>query len=339
MGLPPKDPDNNNAAMTSVPPAFPMVGIGASAGGLEALEALFKAMPADTGCAFVVVVHLDPTHVSLLPELLQKHTKLFVEQVKDGTPVQPNHIYVIPPNKALTILHGTLHLLDLVQPRGANLPIDSFFRSLAADQQRHAVCIILSGTGTDGTLGLKAIKGEVGMVMVQDPASAKYDGMPRSAMGTGLADYVLPPAEMPAQLIKYTAHATQAKAPRIEVQEGAMPAALQKIFIILRARTEHDFSLYKKNTICRRIERRMSVHQIDDIQDYVRYLQQSEGEANILFKELLIGVTNFFRDPEAFTPSGPRSCRGCSRRNRMTTPSAPGSRAAPAARRPTPCPW
>jgi two-component system, chemotaxis family, CheB/CheR fusion protein len=287
-------------AAPEIEPRFPIVGIGASAGGLEALEAFFKLMPSDAGLAFVLVVHLAPTHISILPELLQKRTKMRVCQIADGMQVERNCVYVIPPNKDLTILHGTLNLMDLSQPRGVNLPIDSFFRSLAQDQERNAVCIILSGTGTDGTLGVKAIKGKTGMVMVQDEESAKYEGMPRSAISTGLVDYVLPPGEMPGQLVKYTRHATRKAAPRIAPIGGPIPQALQKIFVILRARTEHDFSLYKKNTICRRIERRMNVHQIDGISDYVRYLQESDREANILFKELLIGVTNFFRDPEAF---------------------------------------
>lgn len=281
-------------------PGFPIVGIGASAGGLEAMVTFFKAMPVNAGIGFVLVVHLDPTHISLLPELLQKHTKMPVCQIKDGIRVEPDHVYVIPPNKDLTILHGTLYLMHLARPRGANMPIDSFFRSLAQDQERNTVCIILSGTGTDGMLGVKAIKGEVGMVMAQDEESAKYQGMPKSAFATGLVDYVLPPEKMPEQLIKYTQRAFQKVAPRIAPAEQPVPQALQKIFVILRTRTKHDFSLYKKNTICRRLERRMNVHQIDDISDYVRYLQESDREADILFKQLLIGVTNFFRDPEAF---------------------------------------
>ena len=288
------------ATAPDIQPGFPIVGIGASAGGLEALEKFFKVMPPRAGIGFVLVVHLDPTHISILPELLQKHTKMPVHQIQDGMRIERDHVYVIPPNKDLTILHGTLQLMDLTLPRGVNLPIDSFFRSLAQDQERNAGCVILSGTGTDGTLGVKAIKGAVGMVMVQDEESAKYEGMPRSAITTGLVDYVLPPEKMPGQLIKYTKHATQKTTPRIAPAEGPIPQALQKIFVILRARTEHDFSLYKKNTICRRIERRMNVHQIDDISDYVRYMQESDREAGILFKELLIGVTNFFRDPEAF---------------------------------------
>jgi two-component system, chemotaxis family, CheB/CheR fusion protein len=189
-------------------------------------------------------------------------------------------------------------LKELDAPRGRNLPIDSFFRALAKDQGAHEVCIILSGTGTDGTLGLKAIKGEVGMVMVQDEKSAKYEGMPHSAITTGLVDYVLPPEKMPAQLINYTQHAAYHPLDYPETHDT--PNALQKVYMILRSRTDHDFSLYKKNTICRRIERRMNVHQIADITEYVRYLEGSEREVDILFKELLIGVTHFFRDTEAF---------------------------------------
>ena len=280
--------------------AFPVVGIGASAGGLEAFEAFFSEMPPDSGMAFVLVAHLDPTHVSLLPELLQKRTRMTVYQAQDGMKVRPNAVYVIPPNKNLSILHGSLQLMELTQPRGSVLPIDSFLRSLAQDRGRHAICIILSGTGTDGTLGVKAIKGEVGMVMVQDEESAKYDGMPRSAIATGLADYVLPPGKMPEQLMKYAERLDRKDLPAISPADGKTPDALQKVFVVLRSRTGHDFSLYKKNTIRRRIERRMTVHQIENINDYVRYLQGSDREANVLFKELLIGVTNFFRDPEAF---------------------------------------
>ena len=287
-------------AVSVTPNGCPIVGIGASAGGLDAFQTFFKAMPHDSGMAFVLVAHLDPTHVSILPELLQKPTKMAVHQIIDGMEVHPNAVYVIPPNKDLGILNGILQLMNPAQPRGANLPIDSFFRSLAQDQGANAAGIVLSGTGTDGTLGVKAIKGEVGMVMVQDEESAKYDGMPRSAIATGLADYVLPPEKMPEQLTKYMMHASRTQAPRIVPVQGRISNALQKIFVILRSRTNHDFSLYKKNTICRRIERRMNVHQIDDINDYVSYVQESDREAEILFKELLIGVTSFFRDPEAF---------------------------------------
>ena len=288
------------AFSTKRPPGFPIVGIGASAGGLEALEAFFKNMPSDAGIGFVLVVHLDPKHVSILPEILQKHTQMPVRQIKDGMRVEPNHVYVIPPNRDLTILNGSLQLLELTQPRGVNLPIDSFLRSLAQDQGQNAICVILSGTGSDGTMGVKAVKGEMGMVMVQDEGSAKYDGMPRSAIATGLADFVLSPAKMPEQLVQYVTHATQTDVGKIVDEAGPLSNSLQKIFAILRSQTGHDFSLYKKNTICRRIERRMNINQIDDISDYVRYLQKSNHEANILFKELLIGVTSFFRERDAF---------------------------------------
>ena len=250
--------DANQSLTTKHTADFPIVGIGASAGGLEALERFFKAMPVDAGIGFVVVLHLDPTHISVLPELLQKRTKMPVCHIVDGMRVERDHVYVIPPNMDLTMMNGTLQLTEQTLPRGANLPIDTFLRSLALDQRSAAVCIILSGTGTDGTLGLKAVKGEVGMVMVQDEDSAKYEGMPRSAMATGLVDYVLPPDKMPMQLIKYVRHATGHAGPAIGPDAGPIPQALNKIFVILRARTRHDFSLYKKNTICRRIERRMS---------------------------------------------------------------------------------
>ncbi len=223
-----------------------------------------------------------------------------VSAVEDGTRVQPNAVYVIPPNAELSILNGVLQLLEPSQPRGSNLPIDCFFRALAQDQGENAICIILSGTGTDGTLGLKAVKGALGMAMVQRQDTAKYDGMPRSAIATGLVDYELSPRDMPRELIRYARHAIHEAAPGISLASGGAPDSLQKIFIILRDRTGQDFSLYKKNTICRRIERRMSVHQIDSVDEYETYLRESANEADTLVKELLIGVTNFFRDPEAF---------------------------------------
>ena len=280
---------------------FPIVGMGASAGGLEAFESFFKAMPGDSGMAFVLISHLDPTHISILPELIQKKTRMKVHLITDGMQVQPNMIYVIPPNKDMAILNGTLHLMDLPQPRGFNLPIDSFFKSLAQDQGVNAVGIILSGTGSDGTIGIKQIKGELGMVMVQDEDSAKYAGMPRSAVATGLVDYVLPADKMPEALIKYTRHAIVRPQDKITVDEEKFQKVLQKIYILLRTHTNHDFSLYKKNTIIRRVERRMHVHQIDNIQDYLIFLTKSEREIHVLFKDLLIGVTSFFRDPEAFS--------------------------------------
>ncbi len=281
---------------------FPIVGIGASAGGLAAFEAFFAGMPANTdpNMAFVLVQHLAPDHKSILADLVRRYTRMQVFEVVDGMPVQPNCAYIIPPGCDMAFLNGTLQLLEPGFPRGQRLPIDFFFRSLAQDQHERAIGIILSGTGSDGTLGVRAIKGEGGMVMAQNPASTEYDGMPRSAIATGLVDYELPPAEMPAQLIAYAVHAFGRPAEPNAVPAPKTETALKKIFILLRAQTSHDFSQYKPSTIHRRIERRMAVHQISALGDYVRYLQQHPAEVEALFRDLLIGVTNFFRDPEAF---------------------------------------
>jgi two-component system, chemotaxis family, CheB/CheR fusion protein len=300
----PSNPEPAPEAGTNILPGktFPIVGIGASAGGLAAFEAFFSAMPADTdpGMAFVLVQHLAPDHKSILTELIKRYTRMKVYEVEDGMVVEPNSAYIIPPNRDMAFLNGTLQLLEITAPRGQRLPIDFFFRSLAQDQHERAICIVLSGTGTDGTLGVRAIKGEGGMAMVQSPESTEYDGMPRSAIATGLVDYVLPPAQMPAQLLAYAAYAF-GRAPR----PAALPApktegAMKKIFVLVRAHTGHDFSLYKHNTVHRRIERRMAVHQIDRLDGYLRYLQQHPDEVTALFRDLLIGVTSFFRDPEAF---------------------------------------
>ena len=282
--------------------SFPIVGIGASAGGLAAIEAFFAAMPPDSesGMVFVVVQHLDPDHKSMLLDLVKQYTRMRVLRVEDGMEVQPNCVYIIPPNRDMAFLHGKLHLLEPGAPRGHRLPIDFFFRSLAQDQHERAICVVLSGTGTDGTLGLKEIKGEGGMAMAQAPESATYDGMPRSAIGTGLVDYVLPPNKMPEQLIAYVRHAFGRKPKPVIAAALKTGDTLQKVFILLRTQSGHDFSHYKQNTIHRRIERRMAVAQIDRLEDYVRYLQQNPQEVETLFRELLIGVTNFFRDPEAF---------------------------------------
>jgi two-component system CheB/CheR fusion protein len=288
------------AARAQTQKDFYVVGMGASAGGLEAFEKFFLSMSEDSGMAFILVPHLDPTHASIMPDLMQKYTKMKVIQIEDGITVQPNSVYIVPPNKDLAILHGTLQLIEPTGAHGLRMPIDYFFRCLAEDQREKAICVILSGMGTDGTFGLKAIKGELGMAMVQDPNSAKYDAMPRSAIQTGLVDYILPPEKMPEQLIGYTKYIAHEAGPGITPTGGKTPDALQKIFVLLRTHTGHDFSAYKQNTICRRVERRINVHQIDNVSNYVRYLQQNPNEVESLFKELLIGVTNFFRDPEGF---------------------------------------
>ncbi len=279
---------------------FCTVGMGASAGGLEAFEAVFRNMPENPGMAFVVVPHLDPTHISILPQLIQKCTKMQAIQAEDGLKVLPNTIYIVPPNKDLSIFHGTLQLVEPTGSRAVRLPINYFFRSLAQDQKEKAICIVLSGMGMDGSLGLRAIKEGLGMAMVQTPETAKYDSMPRSAIQTGLADYVLPPEKMGEHLVEYAKRATCRVAPGAFHKDGEATDAMQKIYILLRAQTGHDFSLYKATTVWRRIEKRMDVHQLDRVSSYVRYLQENPQEVDILFKELLIGVTRFFRDPEAF---------------------------------------
>ncbi|MGL6111509.1 MAG: chemotaxis protein CheB, partial [Rubrivivax sp.] len=281
---------------------FPIVGIGASAGGLAAFEAFFSGMPAsaDPGMAFVLVQHLAPDHKSILSDLIRRYTRMQVFEVEDGMVVQPNCAYIIPPNCDMAFLNGALELLEPAAPRGQRLPIDFFFRSLAQDQRERAIGIVLSGTGSDGTLGVRAIKGEGGMVMAQNTASSEFDGMPRSAIATGLVDYQLPPAEMPAQLIAYAAHAFGKLPLPVALPAPATEIALKKIFVLLRAQVGHDFSQYKPSTVHRRIERRLAVHQIASIDDYVGYLQQTPAEVEALFRDLLIGVTNFFRDPEAF---------------------------------------
>jgi two-component system, chemotaxis family, CheB/CheR fusion protein len=279
---------------------FPIVGMGSSAGGLDALERFFDKMPPDAGMSFVVVTHLDPTHASMMPSLLQKHTEMKVVQVEDGMKVAPNHVYVIPPDKDMGIVKGRLQLMQPQIQTGPKAPVNYFLRHLAEEKREKAACIILSGMGSDGTLGLKAIKGELGMVMVQDPETARYDGMPRSAIATGLADYILPPDKMPKSLLEYTKRTIHRGLPEPPSIETAPGKALQKIHMVLRSSTGHDFSLYKENTIIRRIQRRMNVHHLDRITDYLSLLQQNPQEVRALFKELLIGVTSFFRDPEAF---------------------------------------
>ena len=281
---------------------FPIVGIGASAGGLAAFEAFFSAMPPhnDPGMAFVLVQHLAPDHKSILTDLVRRYTRMQVSEVQDGVAVKPNSVYIIPPNRDMALINGRLQLMEPAFPRGQRLPIDYFFRSLAQDRHQQAICIVLSGTGSDGTLGVRAVKGEGGMVMVQTPETSEFDGMPRNAIATGLADYILPPAEMPAQLTAYVAAAGKQKKRPVSPKSPKLADLLQKVALLLRVHTGHDFSLYKQSTIHRRVERRMAVHRIERLEDYVQYLQQSSAEAVALFNDLLIGVTNFFRDPESF---------------------------------------
>jgi two-component system, chemotaxis family, CheB/CheR fusion protein len=295
-------PEPAAPAEAELPQRFPIVGIGASAGGLAAFEAFFSAMPADTDpdMAFVLVQHLSPHHKSMLTDLVKRYTRMHVLEVQDGMKVEPNCVYIIPPNRDMALLNGSLQLLEPVATRGLRLPIDFFFRSLAQDQGERAICIVLSGTGSDGTLGVREVKGQGGLAMAQSIDSTKYDGMPHSAIATGLVDYVLPPAEMPAQLMAYASHAFGRVRGPVTGRHPQEDGVLKKICIVLRHRTGHDFSQYKPSTLERRVERRMAIHQIDRAATYLRFLRESAAEAEKLFGDLLIGVTGFFRDPEAF---------------------------------------
>ncbi len=286
-------------APRQLPPSFPIVGVGASAGGLEALEQFLGNVSEQSGMAFVVIQHLDPTHQGILPELLQRITKMAVIQASDLVKITPNCVYVIPPNKDISLSHGALHLCEPAAPRGLRLPIDYFFCSLAEEMGTAAIGVILSGMGSDGTIGLRAIRANGGIGAVQEPSTAKFDSMPRSVIDGGLATIVATAGELPGKIID------SVNLPRIEQkselpEEGKDQSSLEKVLNLLRSKTGHDFSQYKKNTVYRRVERRMGIHQIDTIGSYVRYLEENSQEMELLFKELLIGVTHFFRDPEAW---------------------------------------
>ena len=280
---------------------FPVVGIGASAGGLEAIEQLFRNMPNDTGMAFVLVQHLDPNHKSILSELVARFTQMPVANARHGQRIQPNHVYVIPPKHDLALLNGVLQLMEPSGPRQLRLSVDYFFRSLAQDQGANVFGIVLSGAGSDGTLGLRAIKGEGGVVLVQEPETAAYDSMPLSAHATGLVDMVLPPAKMGDWL--------KARGWKLAMPERGEQVAnalregneVDRLFVLIRNRTGYDFSQYKGGTIGRRIDRRMLVNQVDSLEEYISLLQASPAEVDRLWKEFLIRVTQFFRNPNAFT--------------------------------------
>lgn len=275
-----------------------IVGIGASAGGLEALETVFRAMPINEGLAFVLVVHLDPTRKSITDELIQRCTVMKVCEATDDMTVEQNTVYIIPPGKNLSLLNGTIQLMDTTEKHGLRLPIDYFFRSLAKDWKEKSVGIILSGMGTDGTLGIRAIQEVGGLTMVQDPASAKFDSMPRSAIKNGLVDFILTPEKIPEALFGYLS-----KSPAVITQKGTDRielTKLQKIYVLIRDQTGNDFSEYKSSSVLRRVERRMSIKSIENMADYVTYLQKNPEEIDLLFRDVLIGVTSFFRDPEAF---------------------------------------
>ncbi len=278
---------------------FPVIGIGASAGGLEAMELFLKNIPERSGMAYVMIQHLDPTQKGMLPELLQRITPMKVFQAKDSMVVSPNCVYVIPPNKSMSILGGKLYLFQPLQKRGLRLPIDFFLRSLADDCKERSIGLVLSGMGADGSIGLRAIKEANGIVLVQDPNSAEYDSMPRSAIDSVLADIVAPPQELSEKLLEFFKHIPLVKS-NLEVEVKDDQSSLEKIIVLLRSYTGNDFSQYKKSTMYRRIERRMGVHKIGKIATYVNLLQENPKEGEILFKELMIGVTNFFRDSKVW---------------------------------------
>jgi two-component system CheB/CheR fusion protein len=254
--------------------AFLIVGIGASAGGLEAFKTFFSELPDAPGMAFVIVQHLDPTHKSLMVDLLKKYTKMQISEVKDHTEVLKDHVYIIPPNKDMAIFNGILHLMEPSLPRGFRKPIDFFQRSLANDQGVRAVGIILSGTGTEGTMGLKDIKGHGGLTIVQDPETAQYDGMPRNAITAGVQDFILPIKEIPKLLIKYSKN-RNLKPIEKQVEVVKTKDLLEKIFILLRNETGCNFGDYKDSTVLRRVEKRMAINQITKLEDYIKYLQKN----------------------------------------------------------------
>ena len=280
---------------------FPVVGIGASAGGLEALQEFFKNMIPVPDVAFVIIQHLSPDYKSFMNELLSRYTSIKIEVVTDGMALKSNHIYLIPPKMNMTIFHGVLYLNELSATRTLNLPIDIFFRSLAKDQEKNAVGIILSGAGSDGTLGIKAIKEFGGMTMAQDEKSAKFESMPHSSISTGMVDIIMPPKQLAEELINYIKHPFVKKNRQIESILASEQSQLSKVIAILSETKNVDFSCYKENTIIRRLEKRISINRFEKIEDYIKFLINNSKEINILFNELLIGVTRFFRDEAAFS--------------------------------------
>ena len=275
-----------------------IVGIGASAGGLEALQQFFSAVPDNSGLAFVVIQHLSPDYKSLMAEILGKYTSMMVLQAENGMEVEPNIVYLIPPKKNMTIKNGRLLLTDYVH--GAiNHPIDTFLASLAEERKAHALCVILSGTGSDGTSGIKSIKEHDGLVLVQDPASAKFDGMPRSAINTGLADFVLPPRELAEEILNFSNYPAI-----VDISDNeelfSDKDTLSLIYLTMKRVSGIDFTYYKKTTVLRRIERRMVVTHCPPLSSFAHLLEENQNEVDLLVKDILIGVTKFFRDAEFF---------------------------------------
>lgn len=284
--------------LSGIPPVpgeapFLVVGIGASAGGLGAVEQLLRAVPPSSGMAFVIIQHLDPDHGSMMAEILQQCTEMPVVPAATGLQVSPGNVYVIPPDSDLSIVDGHLSVLEPHDPRGHRLPVDFFFESLARERQEHAIGVVLSGMGADGTEGIRAIRENGGLGIVQDPITARFDAMPRSVIDAGLADIVCTPQEMADHIIRFASMRSSGKGEATADDEKS----LGEILLLLRVRTGQDFNHYKTGTLLRRVERRMGLHQLTRASDYLRLLLENAGEVDLLFKELLIGVTSFFRDP------------------------------------------
>ncbi len=276
-----------------------IVGLGASAGGLEPLEEFLSHVPPASGFAYIVVQHMDPTHKTLLAELLQRVTAMPVREAVDAQPIAADSVYVIPPDAELSVLGGALHLAKPAEPRGQRLPIDVLFISLARERGDRAVGVVLSGMGSDGTLGLQAIKAQGGLTLAQQPGSAEFDSMPRSAIAAGCVDIVAAPVDMPMRIRQVAGGQPAAESPLDETPEQAA-AALASILTLLHEHTRHDLALYKSSTLVRRIARRVAVHSLHSAAAYADFLRQNPQERDLLFKEMLIGVTSFFRDPEVW---------------------------------------
>lgn len=279
---------------------FYVVGIGASAGGLEAIEAFFSTVPHDSGLAFVIIQHLSPDYKSLMPEILLKRTSLPVHTAEDGMKVEPDNVYLIPRKMNMKIFHSKLHLTEKDNLTTLNLPIDIFFNSLAEDFEEKAIGVILSGTGSDGSRGIRVIKEFGGMIIAQDPDSAKFDGMPKSAITSGTVDFILPPQDIPEKIISYVKHPIIQDKEKNKEFLSLAEDNLTKIILLLKENFDLDFTFYKNATIARRVERRLSINQVENLKDYIEYLFSSKNEQKTLYKELLIGVTKFFRDTDAF---------------------------------------
>lgn len=294
--IPTEERESANEQGVNEETSFPIVGVGASAGGLEAFTQLLKALPADTGMAFVLVQHLAPTHPSALAEILSRATTMSVMEVEDESPVKPNHVYVIPPGRSMVIVNGTLQLLPR-EGHGLHRPIDQFFRALAEDLGHQAIGVVLSGTASDGTLGLQAIKAEGGITFAQD-ATAQHEGMPHSAVASGCVDFVLPPLEIAREIVRISKHPYAI--PAAPTRKPDDKPNLADVIDVLRNATGVDFTHYKFNTLYRRVTRRMVFQKIDKLDEYVEHLRQTPAEVESLYQDILISVTSFFRDPEAF---------------------------------------